>query len=104
MPTYDPDAQEGVISETRDEVREPSRYKVFIHNDDYTTMEFVVEILMRIFNRSMEDATLTMLKVHREGAGLCGVYTHEVAETKVGAVHAVARDRGFPLKCTMEKD
>jgi len=104
MPTYDPDAQEGVISETRDEVREPSMYKVFIHNDDYTTMEFVVEVLMEVFYKSMEEAATIMLKVHNEGAGLCGVYTYEVAETKVDTVQTLAQGRGFPLKCTMERD
>lgn len=104
MSGHSPDVEEGVISETQDEVREPSMYKVLIHNDDYTTMEFVMEILMRVFNKSMEDAMSIMLKVHKEGVGLCGVYTYEVAETKVDTIHAAARERGFPLKCTMERD
>jgi ATP-dependent Clp protease adaptor protein ClpS len=67
-------------------------------------MDFVVEILMRVFHKSLEGATEIMLKVHRNGLGLCGVYTYEVAETKVLTVEALARERGFPLKCTMEKD
>jgi len=104
MSEYNPDSEEAVISEIEDEVEEPSMYKVLIHNDDYTTMEFVVSILVSLFNKSIEDATLTMIKVHKEGVGLCGVYTYEVAETKVHTVHNAARQEGFPLKCTMEKD
>ena len=98
-----PDSEEDILSETEDDVDEPSMYKVFLHNDDYTTMEFVVEVLMTIFNKSLEEATTIMLKVHREGIGLCGVYTFEVAETKVDAVGYLAREEGFPLICTMEK-
>ncbi len=94
----------GVVSMTREEVKEPSMYKVLILNDDYTTMEFVVEILISVFNKSAEEATGIMLKVHKEGAGLCGVYTYEVAETKVDTVHTLAREKGFPLRCTMEMD
>lgn len=94
----------GVVSMTLEEVKEPSMYKVLILNDDYTTMEFVVEILIFVFNKSAEEATGIMLKVHKEGAGLCGVYTYEVAETKVDTVHTLAREKGFPLRCTMEMD
>lgn len=79
-------------------------YRVLLHNDDYTTMEFVVEILVHIFHKSIEDATRIMLNVHEKGIGVCGVYTYEVAETKVDTVHSIARDHGFPLKCSMEKD
>jgi len=104
MSLYKSDYEEMVDSETEEEVKEPSMYKVLIHNDDYTSMEFVVEILLSVFNKSIEDATMTMLKVHKEGIGICGVYTYEVAETKVDTVHALAREREFPLKCTMEKD
>lgn len=78
-------------------------YKVLLHNDNYTTMEFVVEILMHAFNKSLDDATHIMLNVHKQGIGVCGIYTYEVAETKVDMVHALAREREFPLKCTMEK-
>ena len=98
------DYEEMVDSETREEVKEPPMYKVLLHNDDYTSMEFVIEILLSVFNKSIEDATITMLKVHREGIGICGVYTYEVAETKVNTVHALAGEREFPLKCTMEQD
>lgn len=104
MSQYDPEAEGLASSDVEQEVEEPPMYKVFIHNDDYTTMEFVVEILVHVFNKSAEEAMITMLKVHREGVGLCGVYTYEVAETKVHTVHTVARQEGFPLKCTMEKD
>lgn len=79
-------------------------YRVLLHNDDYTTMEFVVEILVHIFHKTIEDATRIMLNVHERGIGVCGVYTFEVAETKVDTVHSIARDHGYPLKCSMEKD
>jgi ATP-dependent Clp protease adaptor protein ClpS len=79
-------------------------YKVLLHNDNYTTMEFVVEILMLIFNKPPEEAARIMLNVHHNGIGVCGVYTFEVAETKVDAVHSIAREKGFPLKCSMEKE
>jgi ATP-dependent Clp protease adaptor protein ClpS len=104
MSSHKLDYEEIVDSETEEEVKEPSMYKVLLHNDDYTSMEFVVEILLSVFNKSIEDATITMLKVHKEGIGICGVYTYEVAETKVDAVHTLAREREFPLKCTMEQD
>jgi len=98
------------VSETDGEVKsekkvkEPSMYRVLLHNDDYTTMEFVVEVLGHIFHKTIEDATRIMLNVHEKGIGVCGVYTFEVAETKVDTVHSIARDHGFPLKCSMEKD
>ena len=99
-----PDTKGDVITETRDDVTEPSMYRVLLLNDDYTTMEFVVEILMLVFSKSVEEATQIMLNVHRIGVGLCGVYTYEVAETKVETVHALAKERHFPLKCSMEKE
>jgi len=104
MSLYKSDYEEIVDSETEEEVKKPSMYKVLLHNDDYTSMEFVVEILLYVFNKSIEDATMIMLKVHKEGIGVSGVYTYEVAETKVDTVHTLAREREFPLKCTMEKD
>ena len=94
---------EGEVKSEK-KVKEPSMYRVLLHNDDYTTMEFVVDILMHIFRKTIEDATRIMLNVHQEGIGICGVYTYEVAETKVDTVHKLARDHGFPLKCSMEKD
>ncbi|MCU0557745.1 MAG: ATP-dependent Clp protease adapter ClpS [Desulfobacterales bacterium] len=104
MSSKNPELEEGVATETRDEVTEPPFYKVFLHNDNYTTMEFVVEILMLIFKKSPEDAARIMLNVHHNGVGVCGIYTFEVAETKVDAVHSIAREKGFPLKCSMEKE
>ncbi len=104
MSEYNPELEEGVDSEIRDELREPPMYRVLLHNDDYTAMDFVVEILMLVFNKLPEEAVNIMLNVHRKGIGLCGVYTYEVSETKVETVHAIARGQGFPLKCTMEKE
>ena len=104
MSDYNPETEGDVSTETREDVTEPSMYRVLLLNDDYTTMEFVVEILMLIFSKSVEDATQIMLNVHRIGVGICGVYTYEVAETKVETVHALAKERGFPLKCSMEKE
>jgi ATP-dependent Clp protease adaptor protein ClpS len=104
MSSSNPELEEGVESETSDEVTEPPLYKVLLHNDNYTTMEFVVEILMLIFKKSSEDAIRIMLNVHHNGIGVCGVYTFEVAETKVDAVHTLARENGFPLRCSMEKE
>jgi len=104
MSEYRPEIEEGVDSETKDDVREPSMYKVLLHNDDYTTMEFVVEVLMLVFNKSAEEAVRIMLNVHRKGIGICGVYTFEVSETKVKSVQSLARRNGFPLKCSMEKE
>lgn len=98
------DIKETVHSEAENETEEPSMYHVYLHNDDYTTMEFVVDVLMTVFNKTLEEATTIMLKVHREGIGRCGVYTFEVAETKVLTVQRLAQLEGFPLKCTMEKD
>ena len=86
------------------EVREPSMYRVMLINDDYTTMEFVVEILVKVFHKPYDEATRIMLHVHQKGSGLCGIYTFEVAESKVHTVHTLARENGFPLKCTMEKE
>lgn len=104
MNEYSPEVEEEVTYETKDEVREPSMFRVLLHNDDYTTMEFVVEILIIVFNKSPEESVEIMLNVHRKGIGICGVYTFEVSETKVNIVHVLARENGFPLKCTMEKE
>lgn len=104
MSSSSPDIQEEVLSDTDEDLQEPSMYKVLLHNDDYTTMEFVVEVLMVVFNKSPEAATEIMLSVHKKGLGVCGVYTYEIAETKVNTVTQLARDRGFPLKCTLEEE
>ncbi len=85
-------------------LEEPPLYKVLLHNDDYTTMDFVVEILRTVFHKSNEEAVRIMLNVHHQGIGLCGLYPREIAETKVDLVERLARERGFPLKCSMERE
>ena len=92
-------------SEEKTELKtgKPSRYNVFLLNDDYTTMDFVINILNRIFGKNITEATQIMLQVHKKGVGLAGVYPKEIAETKVETVHRMARDNEFPLKCIMEK-
>lgn len=82
----------------------PKKYKVFILNDDYTSMEFVVDILMNVFHKSYTEAENIMLEVHKKERGLCGVYIHEIAETKVMQVAKKAKESGFPLKATMEEE
>ena len=94
----------GVIVKPKAKTKKPSMYKVLMLNDDYTPMEFVVHVLERCFNKSPEDATRIMLHVHRRGVGICGVYTYEVAETKVTQVMDFARQHQHPLQCTLEKD
>ena len=94
----------AVITRTRTQTKKPSMYRVLILNDDYTPMEFVVYVIERFFNKSREDATRIMLHVHQNGVGVCGVYTYEVAETKVAQVIDSARRHQHPLQCTMEKD
>jgi len=104
MGQYDPDVEESVSSETDQEVDEPPLYKVMLLNDDYTTMEFVVEVLVYVFQKSGEQATQIMLNVHRSGVGVCGIYPLEIAETKVDTVLRLAQENGFPLKCIMERE
>ena len=105
-PPYDTefDTESEISSEEKSEVDEPPMYRVYLLNDDYTTMDFVVFVLKHIFNKSNEDAVVIMLNVHRNGKGLCGIYTYEVAETKVDSVTTLARENGYPLKCIIEKD
>ena len=94
----------GTITRQKEETKKPSLYRVLLLNDDYTPMEFVVYVLERFFNKNREDATSVMLHVHQRGVGVCGVYTYEVAETKVGQVIDLARENQQPLQCTMEKE
>ena len=101
QPTKELDS--GVVTESEKKLKVPPLYKVLLHNDDYTTMEFVVEVLQGIFHKSAAEATQIMLHIHRTGLGVAGVYTHELAETKVAVVEAMARKHEFPLKCTMEE-
>jgi ATP-dependent Clp protease adaptor protein ClpS len=99
--TSSPYVEPDVILE--EELREPRLYRVLLHNDNYTTMEFVIGILVEVFHKSAEQAASIMLAVHESGMGVCGVYPHEVAETKVAVVHSRARKAGFPLKSTLEE-
>ena len=94
----------GVVVRARPKTRKPAMYKVLMLNDDYTPMEFVVHVLERFFQKSREEATRIMLHVHRRGVGVCGVYTYEVAETKVTQVMDLARQNQNPLQCTIEKE
>lgn len=91
------------LQEAEPEVKPPPLYKVLLLNDDFTPMDFVVEVLMRFFGMSEERATQVMLHVHTRGVGVCGVYTKEIAETKVHQVNRYARENGHPLLCTMEE-
>ena len=93
-----------VVQESRPEVEEPKRYKVILVNDDFTPMEFVVEILRIFFNLDEESATRVMLNVHTKGQGVCGVFSKDIAETKVVMVNEFARENEHPLLCTMEKE
>jgi len=95
--------EEAAVAESREKVEEPPLYKVLLHNDDFTTMEFVVWILESIFKMSEEQAIQVMLNVHLRGSGIAGIYTYEIAETKVGQTTAVAREHEFPLLVTMEE-
>lgn len=94
----------GIVTKTRPKTKKPSLYKVLLLNDDYTPMEFVVHVLEKFFNKGREEATTIMMTVHRKGVGICGVYTYEVAETKVTQVMDFSRQHGHPLQCTMEKE
>ncbi|WP_027390664.1 ATP-dependent Clp protease adaptor ClpS [Chrysiogenes arsenatis] len=85
------------------EIRQPRNYVVILLNDDYSTWDFVVEVLMRIFRKAQADAELITSHVHRNGEGMCGVYPLEIAQTKVAQVHQLAKKRGFPLRCTMRE-
>jgi ATP-dependent Clp protease adaptor protein ClpS len=95
-----PDIQEDIGEKTT----EPPMYKVLLHNDDYTTKAFVVELLIAVFSKSIDEATRLMWHIHRNGSGVCGVYPYEMAETKVSLATTAARENGFPLKTTMERE
>ncbi|PIE60522.1 MAG: ATP-dependent Clp protease adapter ClpS [Desulfobulbus propionicus] len=93
-----------LLSRDRVEEQEPPQYKVLLHNDDYTTMDFVVMILKTIFHKDEAEATKIMLDVHNKGIGVAGIYSREIGETKVARVHRLAKKNHFPLKCSLEKD
>lgn len=98
----DGQAQELAQVDTTSALSEPPKLNVILYNDDYTSMDFVVEVLIHIFRKTEQEATRIMLRIHAEGKGLAGVYCLEIAETKVSQVHRMARSRGFPLKCGVE--
>lgn len=106
MTDHDKDLTSGDVGvATQDatpKVAEPPKFAVLLHNDDYTTMEFVVEVLTNDFSKSSDEAMALMLKVHHEGKAVAGLYSYEIAETKIAKVHEKARKSGFPLKLTME--
>lgn len=100
----DGDGESGVVTIKKVKVKKPSLYRVLLHNDDYTTMEFVIYVLQKHFHKSSEEAQAIMIKVHKEGVGTCGVFTYEVAETKSSKVAREARENGHPLKCSIEPE
>ena len=99
---YIPGLGADTATDTKEEVKPPPMFRVLMHNDDYTTMEFVVAVLHSVFNKSAEDAVRIMLNVHQNGLGVCGVYTEDIAATKIATVHAQAQANGYPLRCSME--
>ena len=99
-----PEQQQETFTDIDDKTAEPPNYKVLLHNDDFTTKAFVVDVLMVIFKKSLEEATRLMWHVHKNGVGVCGIYPFEVAETKIAQVIELARENGFPLKLTMEEE
>ncbi|MDD3055838.1 MAG: ATP-dependent Clp protease adaptor ClpS [Aliarcobacter sp.] len=92
--------------ELEDEIdlQEPKKYKVFLLNDDFSTMDFVIDVLVRVFRKSVDEASTIMLNIHNKGKELCGTYTYEIAATKVAQVKSMAREKGFPLKAIMEEE
>jgi len=95
----------GIEPELKQEttLKTPKMYRVIIHNDDYTTMDFVIRILISVFHKPGAEATSIMLDVHKKGAGICGVYTHDIAVTKINQVQQMASQKEFPLKCSLEE-
>ena len=105
MSERDTDRDVGTITQTRSrpKTKQPPLYKVLLHNDDYTTMEFVVYVLQTVFHLDQTRATEIMLHVHQKGIGVAGVYTFEIAETRVSQVHSLAQEHDFPLRCSVEE-
>ena len=100
----DPLTDHGVLEETRQKTRKPTLYKVILLNDDYTTMEFVLQVLETVFHKTPAVAHRVMMQVHLEGHAVCGAYSYEVAETKVATVQDLAKQDGFPLQATLEEE
>lgn len=96
------DPSGDVQEKSRHKVVEPPMYQVILHNDDYTTMEFVVEVLKIVFHKNPAEASAIMLAVHKKGRGIVGAYTHDIAATRIEQTRHLAKENGFPLKCTME--
>jgi ATP-dependent Clp protease adaptor protein ClpS len=86
------------------DLQEPKKYKVFLLNDDFSTMDFVIDVLVRVFRKSVDEASTIMMNIHNKGKELCGTYTYEIALTKVAQVKSMAREKGFPLKAIMEEE
>lgn len=103
-PNDQPQNEGGVATERKEKVEKAKRYMVLFHNDDYTTMEFVVHVLMKFFHKSETEATHIMLSVHHKGHGVAGVYTKDIAETKVAQVQDYAKEHGMPLRLTAEPE
>jgi len=100
---YGPSYDEQADVAAENDLREPDMFRVILHNDHYTTMDFVVEVLMKIFQKPAAEAMKIMMNIHRHGHGACGVYTYDIAVTKVNRVHAMAKSRGYPLKSSYER-
>ena len=100
----DPQNDQGVLEETRQQTRKPTLFRVILLNDDYTTMEFVVQLVETVFHKTPSAAHQIMMQVHTQGHAVCGAYSYEVAETKVATVQDLARRGGFPLQATLEEE
>lgn len=96
--------EDEVLEREESQTKEPSMYKVILLNDDYTSMEFVVMVLQQVFHKAPNDSERIMLAVHQQGSGVAGVYTRDIAETKIAIAHQLAQQHEFPLRCTMEHD
>lgn len=103
MEPFSPDAEGSVLEKEKQEIKEPRKFKVILQNDDYTTFDFVVSVLVGIFQKSITEAVKITNDVHHKGSGICGIYGKEIAETKVDLVAKTAQEAGFPLRCTMEE-
>ena len=104
MTSHRDQSGDAVKERIKTEKKEPTQYKVVLLNDDYTTMEFVVQILEQVFLKTPAEAFRVMMHVHTQGKGLCGLYPHDIAETKIETVHEMAQEHGFPLRADMEPE
>ncbi len=104
MPTFDRDHEDLTIPESKRKIKKPPLYKVLLHNDNYTTMDFVVYVLTEVFHKSESEAVRIMLQVHQQGVGIAGVFTFEIAEMKTARVTALARQHEYPLLCTLQEE